>query len=191
MADRSRGIDFENPRRRDVAATGTAIIAAIGATLAVGSALHEQSRPHPRATEIYQGGSAIIELENATGRTSLDFPSQYDPPNTVDESGLTVNGQSLSGVEEIRVNNPEIVKTRVIKSMNHPQGEMLSILIPFDSGTELYYVYGEGGVSFDGKGKFVSGSETPDGGFQTETGEKLPPQEVSVVKAIPNKPPSP
>lgn len=178
------------PTRREIAIAGGAATTFIGALL-VGSALHEKMRPHPQATEIYQGGAVIVNLERADGRTSLEIPSQYDPPNTVDESSLTVNGQSLSGVEEIRVNNPEIVKTHVIKSKTNPQGEMLSILIPFDNGTELYYIYGEGGVSFDGKGKFVPGSETPDGGFQTKTGEQIPPQEVGMVKVIPNSPTAP
>ncbi|KKR73493.1 MAG: hypothetical protein A2186_02150 [Candidatus Levybacteria bacterium RIFOXYA1_FULL_41_10] len=180
----------DRPSRREIAIAGGITTTVIGGLL-VGAALHEKMRPHPQATEIYQGGAVIVNLERADGRTSLDFPSQYDPPNTVDESSLTVNGQSLSGVEEIRVNNPEIVKTHVIRSKANPQGEMLSILIPFDGGTELYYVYGEGGVSFDGKGEFIPGSETPDGGFRTETGKQLPPQEVSVVKVIPNNPTTP
>lgn len=179
------------PSRKDIAiVTGVAAILA-GTTLAVGQAI-ENRRPRPQATEIYKGGSAIVELQRAVGRTTLFTPGKDDVPNDVDESTLTVNGQSLAGVERIRVRNPKIVETPVIDyPPKSPRRIKLSIIVPFDNGVELYYQYGDGNIELRGNGDFIKGQEAPDGGFTTSDGSTIPPQEVSVVEAIPNKPPAP
>ena len=187
MAEGGRENILENPRRRDVVAATAVGTAALGAILMAGQAI-ENGRPRPEANEVYQGGSAIVDLKKAVGRTTFFTPSQHDVPNDVDEATLTVEGQSLSGVDRIKVKNPEIVETRVEKTPRNPNGIILSIIIPFDNGVELYYRYGDGSIEFRGKGEFIKGSGTPDGGFQIADGQKIPPDQVGVVEVLPNNP---